>query len=242
MNNSTLQLKIRQRLNKLASNDYDNIECWQIVEAFNKAQTDWCRRNLHGLNIVQEGDEQSTRRIDDLQILLITNAIPVQKKDKYYESFDLPQDYFQWKRVSITGSNDCCNDRDFVVYQAEQANVDLLLRDYNKKPSFEWGETFATMRNNKVQIYTNNEFDINKAYLTYYRQPLKIEIANCADPYKSNLADPNAGFVVSPVDVECEFKDDIVELFIDETVKILAGDIESFNQMQRAQQSVENNN
>ena len=63
MNNTALQLKIKQRLNKLASNDYDNIECWQIVEAFNKAQLDWCRRNLHGLNVLQEGDEESTRRI-----------------------------------------------------------------------------------------------------------------------------------------------------------------------------------
>ena len=37
MNNATIQLKVQQRLNKLASQDYDNIECWQIVEAFNKA-------------------------------------------------------------------------------------------------------------------------------------------------------------------------------------------------------------
>lgn len=242
MNNSTLQLKIRQRLNKLASNDYDNIECWQIVEAFNKAQTDWCRRNLHGLNILQEGDEQSTRRIDDLQILLTTSVLYMQKKQRYYESLDIPDDYFQWKRVSMIGSTDCCKDRHFVVYQAEQANVDELLRDINKRPDFEWGETFSTMKNNKIQIYTNDEFDVDQVNFTYYRQPRKIEIANCADPYQSNLADPTVGFVISPTDVECEFKDDVVELFIDETVKILAGDIESFNQMQRAQQSVEGNN
>ena len=67
MNNTTLQLKFRQRLNKIASNDYDNIECWQIVEAFNKAQVEWCRRQLHGNNIFKEGDEMSKRRIDDLK-------------------------------------------------------------------------------------------------------------------------------------------------------------------------------
>jgi len=70
VNNATIQLKIQQRLNKLASNDYDNIECWQIVEAFNKGQVSWCRRQLHGLNVKQTGDEQSKRRIDDLQIIL----------------------------------------------------------------------------------------------------------------------------------------------------------------------------
>lgn len=70
MLNQTIQIKFRQRLNKIASNDYDNIECWQIVEAFNKAQIEWCRRNLHGNNMFQEGDEMSKRRIDDLQVLL----------------------------------------------------------------------------------------------------------------------------------------------------------------------------
>ena len=131
MNNATLQLKIKQRLNKLASNDYDNIECWQIVEAFNKAQVDWCRRNLHGLNVLQEGDEQSTRRIDDLQILLTAYSMGTIKKDLYVETFDLPDDYFQWKRLTVMAKNECCEERRFVTWLAEQGNVDQLLRDQN---------------------------------------------------------------------------------------------------------------
>ena len=65
MLNETIVYKVTQRLNKIASMDYDNIEKWQIVEAFNKAQVDWCRRQIHGMNQFKEGDEQSTRRIDD---------------------------------------------------------------------------------------------------------------------------------------------------------------------------------
>ena len=61
MLNSTIEIKIKQRLNKLDSQDYDNIECWQIVEAFNKAQVEWARRQLHGINIVNEGDVGSSR-------------------------------------------------------------------------------------------------------------------------------------------------------------------------------------
>ena len=71
MNNDILQLKIKQRLNKLASNDYDNLEAWQIIEAFNKAQLEWVRRQLHASNVFREGDEGSKRRIDDLQNLVI---------------------------------------------------------------------------------------------------------------------------------------------------------------------------
>ena len=70
MLNSTITVKVKQRLNKLDSNDYDNIETWQVSEAFNKAQVEWVRRQLHGNNIFKEGDEFSKRRIDDLQVLL----------------------------------------------------------------------------------------------------------------------------------------------------------------------------
>ncbi len=53
MLNSAIVIKLKQRINKLDSQDYDNIECWKAVEAFNKAQVERCRRQLHGLNIVK---------------------------------------------------------------------------------------------------------------------------------------------------------------------------------------------
>jgi hypothetical protein len=234
MNNATIQLKIQQRLNKIASNDYDNIECWQIVEAFNKGQVAWCRRNLHGLNVKQTGDEQSKRRIDDLQILLTETEIPLQKRDLYFESDDLPENYFEWKRISADAGTDCCDKpKRMMIYLDAEADVDELLRDEIRKPSLAWGETFCTLKDNKVRIYTNNEFDVDSARLSYYRQPLRIEIEGCVDPYTQAL---------STADVECEFKDDVVELFIDEAAKILAGDFESFNQQQVASQQVEGNN
>lgn len=235
MNNATIQLKIKQRLNKLASNDYDNIECWQLVEAFNKGQVDWCRRNLHGLNVVKEGDEQSTSRIDDLQVLITEAPLSMTEKDLYYESASvIPTDYLRYKRVSVNAINDCCPEpRRMVVFLAEQGNVDILLRDVNKKPNFDWAETFATMKSDKLQVYTNNEFKIDSVKFSYYRQPIKIQINGCVNPYTQ---------VQSTTEVECEFKDDLVELLIDEAAKIIAGDIESIVQMQRNNQSVEGNN
>ena len=233
MLNSTILLKVKQRLNKLDSLDYDNIQDWQVVEAFNKGQVDWCRRNLHGLNIVKEGDEQSTRRIDDLQPLLGTIPLTVTNRQTYYESDPLPANYMQWKRISAKAGNDCCDPRRLVIYLAETANLDELLRDKNKQPSFKWAETFAMMQSNKIQVYTNGEFTVVDATLTYYRQPIRIEIAGVKDPYTG---------LTPTVDVPCEFKDDLTELLIDECVKIIAGDIESVNQLQRATQSIENNN
>jgi len=224
---------MKQRLNKLDSQDFDNILCWQVVESFNKAQVEWSRRQLHGINIVKEGDEQSTRRKDDLQVLLDKTTITNLTDKGDYSFLNLPGDYFQWKRVDVFAQKDCCDKRRMVIYLAEEGNVSLLLRDKLKQPSFEWAETFATLIDNNINIYTNGEFNIPEAELTYYRQPRKIQIQDCVDPYTG---------IISTLNVECEFKDDIIELIIDEAVSILAGDIESGNQFSRTQESAERSN
>jgi len=223
---------MKQRLNKLDSNDYDNIECWQVVEAFNKAQVEWTRRQLHGINIVKEGDEQSTRRKDDLQVLLSTVGLSLVDKQYYYAG-GLPEEYLQWKRVDVFANKDCCDKRRMTVYLAEEGNLNQLLRDVNKRPDFAWAETFATLKGNNVNIYTNGDFNIQSADLIYYRQPIKIQVQGCVDPYTNQA---------SAIEVPCEFKDDIIELIIDEAVAILAGDIESGNQFSRGTDTAERNN
>ena len=233
MLNSTITIKMKQRLNKLDSQDYDNILCWQVVESFNKAQVEWSRRQLHGINLVKEGDEQSTRRKDDLQVLLDKTTITNLTDKGDYSFLNLPGDYFQWKRIDVFAQKDCCDKRRMVIYLAEEGNVSLLLRDKLKQPSFEWAETFATLIDNNINIYTNGEFNIPEAELTYYRQPRKIQIQDCVDPYTG---------IISTLNIECEFKDDIIELIIDEAVSILAGDIESGNQFSRTQESAERSN
>ena len=233
INNTTLQIKFKQRLNKLASNDYDNIECWQIIEAFNKAQIEWCRRQLHGSNVFKEGDEASKRRIDDLQPLLVRQVLTGTNNADHFEGNNWPTDYLEFKRISINATNECCTtERSMTVYLAEEANVDIIMRDPLKRPDFEWGETFCTMQQNTVRIY-HRDFNIVSPVITYYRRPRMIEIADCVDPYTQ---------ATSGVDVICEFKDDVVELMIDEAVSIIAGDIEAVNQAMRGSQSAEKNN
>lgn len=234
MNNTTLQLKIKQRLNKLASNDYDNFECWQIIEAFNKAQLEWCRRQLAGSNPRQEGDEQTNRRIDDLMILLTVEELPFSYGDKYVITDYLPEHWMQYKRLDVKAKSKCCNiEQDMIVYLAEEANVQVLLNDYMRKPSFEWRETFATLSGNKAKIFTNDDFEVISIKYTYYHYPANIQIAGCVDPYTLQT---------STQDVICEFPDDVTEVLIDVAASILAGDIESWNQYTREYNSSEQNN
>ena len=58
-----------------------------------------------------------------------------------------------------------------IVYFAEEGDLSMLLRDAAKKPSFEWGETFATLMNNKIKIYNNEDFEISKGFCTPISKP-----------------------------------------------------------------------
>ena len=232
MLNATITIKIKERLNKLDSQDYDNLQCWQIVEAFNKAQVEWTRRQLHGINLVKEGDEGSTRRKDDLQVLLKTVNLSL-TSGGYFYSGNIPQNYLQWKRVDIKAKKGCCDARPMMVYLAEEGNLRELLRDKSKQPNFEWGETLATLIDGKVHIYTNEEFEVESASIIYYEQPQRIEINGCSNPYTNEVSAQN---------VESIFKDDIIELIIDEAASILAGDTESGSQFSRGTETAERNN
>mgnify|MGYP003108723122 CR=1 FL=1 len=235
MDNSTVKIKLQQRLNKLSSNDYDNIEDWQVTEAFNKAAVEWSRRQLHGGNIYKEGDEFSKRRIDDMQVLLRELPLTGVQNDDYFETTNFPIDeYLEFKRVTTKAKDECCPDpRTMTVYLAEEANVNQILRDPLKNPNFDWAETFCTILGNKIRIYKNKDFSIVEPVLTYYKRPTYIQFANVLDPYSGT---------VSPVDVESDFKDDIVELILDEAAAIISGDIDNYNQMQRDQQAAERSN
>lgn len=232
MQSSQIWLKIKQRLNKLDSSDYDNIECWQVREAFNKAQLEWVRRAVHGTNATQEGDEETRMRVDDLQMLLKTVTLTGVEKDRqFYETQKLPDDYLYFKRITPIVDKDKCNGRKMKSTLREESNVDELLQDYSTQPSFDYEETFHTIIGNKMRVYTNDDFHVQKVKLIYYRQPRAIDFGNCEH------IDTSAG-----QDIDPELKDDVLELIIDEAVSILALDIESPNQMVTTKQRAESNN
>ena len=187
-----------------------------MVEAFNKVQLEWCRRQLHGGNPYKEGDEMSKRRIDDLQILLRELPLTGVVEDRYFEATNFPDNYLEYKRVSTGAVTECCTEpRTMTCYLAEEANVELIMRDPLKRPDFDWGETFCTLIDNNIRIY-RKDFDVANPVLTYYRKPTYIQILGCIDPYTGQQ---------SIFDIQCEFKDDIVELMLDETASLIAGDI-----------------
>lgn len=210
--------KMDLRLNKGASGDYDNLWAYQKQEAFHKAINSWTRRQKRGKNQTQEGDEESQTRVDDLQVLLKTETLSVKRKEVYDETQSLPSDYLYYKRITPLVSDGTCENVRIRSFLREEANVDTLLH----LPSLEFEETFNTVVGNKVRVYHNGAFQVQKVELTYYRKPKQYDFKKLSQ-------------VV-------EFKDDVCELIVDEACKILASDIESFNQKGAAQERTEFDN
>lgn len=227
-----VQIKLDERLNKLASEDYDNIECWQKREAVRKATLEWTRRQLHGANAFREGDEETTMRVDDLQPLLTLHKFKMTDKGLYTESELLPENYGWFKSILVyADQGDCVDQLMTDLHHIEEANVPSWLNDSLKSPSFEFRQCFYTLVGNRVRVYTNKEFKVSSVSLTYYRFPIGFDIEGC-EHYDGTQGKQ----------VDLEFKDDVAELIIDEAASILAGDIEHMNAYQITQQRKETNN
>lgn len=211
--------KIDLRLNKSASGDYDNLWSYVKKEAFNKAINEWVRRQVHGKNQTQEGDEETTMRVDDLQVLLKPPvSLRSVNKGIFNQTEKLPEDYLYYKRLTPVVAKGKCSGVRMKSHLREEANVDDLLT----LPSFDFEETFHTLINNRAHVYHNKDFSIEKIELTYYRKPKIYEFKN--------------------LDEVVEFKDDVCEMLVDEACKIIASDIESPNQKPAAQERVELDN
>ncbi len=232
MNNNLLQVKFRQRLNKLDSQDYGNIECWQIAEAFNKAMDAWVSRQLEGINQTRSTAEGSIRSIDKLQVILRDSALTMTDMGNYWEA-PLPDDYTEWSRISANAVAQCCPPRKLKIFLGENADLDFDLLDKMKQPSFEWAETLGIVIGSTIRIYTNDCFDIDAPIMSYYRRATHIKIANCANP--------DTG-VTSTVDVDCEFPNNVTETIIDEAAAILADDMNDYQKQQNLNANAEHSN
>lgn len=218
--------KIKLRVNKLDSQDYDNLMIWQILEAFNRAQLLFVRSNLQGYNLLNEGDEQSKRRIDDFQRLLTNVTLsPVKKTKTYTELGPYPDDYLLFKKLDVLAKlcdkdnpYSCDEEKSLKVYLVEEANSTHYYEDELTSPDFAWGETFATIIRDRFRVYVKG-FDIVSGTLTYYRKPRLVEKAG-------NVTIGSGSSSVPTVDVEPEFNDDVVESIINLAAQLIDGDIQ----------------
>src|SRR6478735_4484889 len=131
MKPQTAILKLRTRLNKIHSSDYDNIEDWAAVEAINKAALEITRNLINGKNQTQDGAEETSFRIADLQQLLKPVSLKGSNARPQYFEAKLPKDFLWYNSLTPYVNKGSCKNKSIVSNLREQANVPILLEDYN---------------------------------------------------------------------------------------------------------------
>jgi len=224
-------LKIRQRLNKEDTHDDENLPVYVIVEAYNKGQLNIINRLSHKNNLYKTGLESTINRVDDLQILINSEPKILSGNNKfdYFLTEPLPKDYLRYIRTYCSAKSDKCDNKDLKIYLQEESNLNTLLDNDFINPSFDWSETIGTIVENKLKVFTQNKFKINKVYLTYLRKPRNIDITGYIKQ------DGSSSTTINP-----ELPDDIVEMSIDEACRILSGDMQNQFSNQIAQQNLQN--
>lgn len=224
-----IALKIKYRLNKVDTNDDENLPIVNIVEAYNKAQVSVQSRLANKNNIYKTGLESSKERIDDLDILINPEplTLPITKKNGYYVSDTLPDNYFRHIRITCEASNTKCSSKEMFIYLQEESNLNTLLRNENVNPNFEWAETICTIAGNRIKVFFD-DFEIKNLYFTYMRKANNIDIPG----YEKEDGSPST--LINP-----ELSDTVIEMCIDEACRILSGDMGNQFSNQISQQNLQ---
>lgn len=171
------------KLNKIGSNEHQNIELENKIIALNDAQINLIKTKFSGNNIFKIGLDGFQKRYNDLEILV--------EKDKY---IDLKNDSNPLKSYSgdlndldpkymlgipgteyILADKGSCKDHIIEVLQVRHGDINRVLGNTTMNPSFEWQQVPGTISSHKWQVYTDGTFTPTKFYLWYVRYPISVD-------------------------------------------------------------------
>lgn len=167
----TIQEAYKKFLLKISKNDTSDsirISPAEFVYIFNEQALVWLGEKIEG--------KASTDSINDIEELLIEDLeLSTYKETKRHNDFVLPDDFNHFVSATAIAEKDNC-ERDIDVYNIKPKEKNIWLSDEMNKPSFEWEETIAIIASHTLQVY-KTDFDIINVSLSYYRNPIKVDIA-----------------------------------------------------------------
>ena len=181
--------KTKLRLNKLATNDHQDIPVEDILFSANEQQIKLVKKKVSQNNIYQLGLDSFKKRYQDLQNLIVQSEEYLKPKkgtDTYtYYKVDtnkLKNNWFFFIGLTAICTKGECKDRPLAITKLiEHADLQTMMNNTNYSPSFEYQETIALLSNNEIFIYTDGSFEITKVYITYLKYPKKIDLEGYID-------------------------------------------------------------
>lgn len=171
------------KLNKVGSNEHQNIELENKIIALNDAQINVIKTKFSENNVYKLGLDSFQKRYNDLEMLIEKDKFLILTNDNSpLKSWSadltlLDPDYM----LGIPGSEyiladkETCKNRIVVIDQVRHGDINKVLGNTNTNPSFEYQNAPGVISGHKYQIFTDGSFTPSKLYLWYVRYPKKVD-------------------------------------------------------------------
>lgn len=237
----SLLYKIDQKLNKLSSNEHQQIQIEDKILSLNEAQIKLIKRKITGLSTPSGlGLDAFRKRYEDLQNLIEDydhQPLALKETDKNIHQWEasltlLEPKYLFYIDSYILADKGRCKNRRLHVNPdlAKHGDILVLLDNVHYRPSFEYQETFTTISSDNISIYSDGSFTPTKIFVSYLRYPLYID---------------KEGYVkldgTNSVNQDCELEDYLEDELVDLTVQDLAEYTENSSATQSAQFRIQTN-
>ena len=180
-----LVYRFKLEFDKLDSQDYPDVPLPQILTFLNKAiilYVQKCYGLNNNYNLGFEGDQ---KRIDDLSALVVKDEPQIQyqndsniEEPRYYADISNLKKgkYLHLIRSLSYGDKGACKNRVLWNTQVTHDELDEVLVDPTRDPSFEWQEIPIVISQNKIYGYTDGTFKLNTLYIEYIKYPKEIDL------------------------------------------------------------------
>lgn len=178
-----LLFDIDTKVNKLSNLNGQFIPNETKIDLINKAQIKLILKKVYPTQNPELGMDSFSKRYEDLQNLQVPSeevSLTNSEDLLYSYNFSLPSltyDMIVPTNIYATGTRGNCKERLLDVIDIMKHNdVRMLLKSPHYKPSFEYQEILASISSDKMYLYTDNTFTLNKAYVSYLKYPRKVDI------------------------------------------------------------------
>lgn len=234
----SLLYKIDQRLNKLATNDHQEIFLEDKILALNEAQIKLIKQKFDG--VIGMGLDAFKKRYEDLQNLVVkynNQPLPLTIMNPELNQWrasltDLEPKYMFYVDSYVTANKGRCKKRKIWINRdlAKHGDLQFILNNEHYKPSFEYQETFNLLSSDEISIFTDGTFNPLKIYISYMRYPVYID----KEGYKKFDG-------TDSIDQDCELAPYLEDELLDLTVQNLAMYTENIPAAQSAQARMNTN-
>jgi len=218
----SLLYKIDQKLNKLSTNDHQQIPLEDKILALNEAQIKLIKQKVDGDSTVSGlGLDAFKKRYEDLQSLVVTydkGVLALTEADSILHRWEanihtLEPKYMFYIDSYILASKGRCVNRQIWINRdlAKHGDLQFIVNNTHYKPSFEYQETFNWLSSDAISVFTDGTFTPSNIYIMYMRYPEYINKEGYI------MLDGNPSF-----DNDCELETYLEDELLDLTVQNLA--------------------